>query len=152
MSNDRFFVKMEGFEDVAKELQNLGRTGSRHFSKALKAGGEVFLNLAISKAPYSNRKSSRHIRTAIDVSNIKTDLIGEPYVSVGTYIGGGKYRNDVYWAHIVEGGHRIVTKGKKKTVGWVAAKPFMQPAFEQGQKQAGDVMIDMIAKGMRLSK
>lgn len=151
MSNDRFFVTLDGFEKLMQELNEIGPKGEKAVNKALKEGGKVFLNLALSRVTYSNRNSSKHLRDAMDVSNIKYDDAGEKYVSVGTYLGGGKYRNGVYWGHIVEGGHRIVTKSGKQ-VGYVSARPFMQPAFEQGQSAATKVMADIVFSAMGLNK
>lgn len=151
MSNARFFVAAEGFEELMKEFDNMGKAGERAVNKALKEGGQVFKALTIAGAPRSNRNVATHLQDAIDVSRVKTDDAGEKYVSVGTYLGGGNYRGKVYWGHIVEGGHRIVTPSGK-VVGWVAAKPFMQPAYEQGQDKAAKVMGDIIFNAMGLKK
>lgn len=129
----------------------MGPKGEKAVSKALKAGGKVFEGLALSRVTYSSRNSDKHLRDAIKISNVKTDDAGEKYVSIGTYLGGGKYRNGVYWGHIVEGGHHIVTKSGK-VVGYVSARPFMQPAFEQGQDAATKAMADIVFSAMGLSK
>lgn len=151
MSNERFFVKDEGFEELLKELDQMGNKGEKAVDGALREGGKVFMNLAVGKVNYSKRKSNKHLRDSIKVSTIKRDDAGEKFVSVGTYLGNGRYRNNVYWGHIVEGGHWIVTK-KGKTVGYVSARPFMQPAFEQGQKEATQKMGDIVFKAMGLRK
>lgn len=151
MGNGRFFVSMEGFEDLMRDLDNISAKGEKAVNKALRAGGKVFLDLAVPLINYSNRNSSKHLRDAMAVSPIKLDDAGEKYVSVGTYLGDGKYRNSVYWGHIVEGGHRIVTK-KGKVVGYVTARPFMQPAFERGQDAATKAMAEIIFGAMGLKK
>lgn len=151
MANDRFFVQVEGFEELMRDLDNMNQKGERAVNKALREGGKVFLNLAVPLINYSNRKSDKHLRDAMAVSPVKMDDAGEKYVSVGTYLGNGNYRNKVYWGHIVEGGHRIVTK-TGKVVGYVSAKPFMQPAYERGQDRATKVMGDIVFNAMGLKK
>jgi HK97 gp10 family phage protein len=151
MANDRFYVQLEGFEDLMRDLDNISIKGERAVNKALKAGGKIFLDLALPSINYSRRDSDKHLRDAMAVSRVKVDDAGEKYVSVGTYLGGGRYRNSVYWGHIVEGGHRIVTKSGK-VVGYVSAKPFMQPAFERGQDAATKAMGDIIFGAMGLRK
>lgn len=142
-------MKIEGLEKLFNDLENLGKAGEKSQDKALKEGGKVFLNLAKSRVNRSGRKSNRHLVDAMKVSGIKKDDTGAKYVSVGTYLGKGNYRNGVYWGHIVEGGHFIKTKAGK-TVGYVSAKPFMQPAYEQGQDAATKAIAEIVFKGMGL--
>lgn len=149
MSNSGFFVKEEGFEELFQQLANMGTQGEKSAKKALKAGGDVFLKLARSGVHTSRRKSDKHLKEALKVSSAKRDETGNWYVSVGTYMGRGKYRNGVYWGHIVEGGHVIKTK-KGKVVGYVTARPFMQPAYEKGQKEAAEAIGDVVFKAMGL--
>ena len=151
MSNDRFFVEVAGFEELMMELQGLGPKGEASADKALREGGKIFMNLAINRVSYSNRKSNKHLKDSIKVSKVKHDDAGEKYVSVGTYLGNGRYRNNVYWGHILEGGHRIVTKSGK-VVGYVTAKPFMQPAFETGKNAATKAMAEIVFGAMGLKK
>ena len=151
MGNGRFFVELEGFEELMRDLDNISAKGEKAVNKALRAGGKIFLDLAVPAINYSSRNSSKHLKDAMAVSPVKMDDAGEKYVSVGTYLGGGRYRNSVYWGHIVEGGHRIVTKSGK-VVGYVSAQPFMQPAFERGQDAATKAMGDIIFGAMGLSK
>lgn len=151
MSNSRFYVDLEGFEDLMRDFDNLSQKGEKATNKALKAGGKIFLDLALPLINYSSRNSDKHLKDAMAVSPVKMDDAGEKYVSVGTYLGGGRYRNSVYWGHIVEGGHRIVTKNGK-VVGYVSAKPFMQPAFERGQDAATKAIGDIIFGAMGLNK
>ena len=149
MARGGFYVKDEGFEELFKQLSNMGTQGEKSAKKALKAGGDVFLRLARSGVHTSRRKSDKHLKEAIKVSNAKRDETGNWYVSVGTYMGRGKYRNGVYWGHIVEGGHVIKTK-KGKGVGYVTARPFMQPAFERGQSDATKAISDIVFSAMGL--
>lgn len=149
MANDRFYADIDGLEELFKQLENMGKNGEKAAKKALREGGKVFKKLAIAGVPYSKRKSDKHLKDAIDVSPVKVDEAGNSYVSVGTYLGKGKYRNGVYWGAILEGGHKIVTK-QGKQVGFVSAKPWMQPAFERGQGEATKVMSEIIYKAMGL--
>lgn len=144
------YAKLEGLDQLFNDLEKMGKAGDRAQNKALKEGGKIFLNLAKSRVNRSNRKSSKHLIDAMQVSPVKKDDTGEKYVSVGTYLGKGNYRNDVYWGHIVEGGHFIKTKSGK-TVGYVSAKPFMQPAYEQGQDAATEAIAKIIFKEMGLN-
>lgn len=145
-----FSVGIEGFQQLMYDLDNMGVKGERSVSKALRAGGEVFLNLAKSRVNYSKRKSDKHLLDAMTVSYVKINDAGQKYVSVGTYLGGGRYRNGVYWGHIVEGGHWIVNKGKVR--GYVSARPFMQPAFDSGKDEATKAIADVVFDAMGLKK
>lgn len=147
-SNDRFFISEDGFEKLIKELDGMGPKAEKSVSKALRAGGKIFLDLALSRVNVSKRKSDKHLATAMAVSYVKIGDAGEKYVSVGTYLGNGKYRNKVYWGHMVEGGHYIVNKGKVR--GYVTARPFMQPAFDNGKDAAAKAMGDVVFKAMGL--
>ena len=151
MGNERFYVELEGFDELIQDLDTMSHKGEKVVDSALKEAGKIFLNLALPLINYSNRNSDKHLKDAMRVSQIKRDDAGEKYVSVGTYLGNGNYRNKVYWGHIVEGGHRIVTKSGK-VVGYVAAKPFMQPAYERGQDAATKVIADKVFGAMGLDK
>ena len=98
--NDRFFISSEGFEALFRELDSMGVKGERAAHKALREGGKVFLGLAKGGVNRSNRKSDKHLIDALAVSTVKLDDGGNKYVSVGTYLGRGRYRNKVYWGHI----------------------------------------------------
>lgn len=146
--NERFYIAGEGFEELFNELNTMGYRGERAVARALRAGGKVFADLAKSGVNYSNRNSDKHLKDAIAVSYVKIGDAGEKYVSVGTYLGNGNYRNKVYWGHIVEGGHWIVNKGVVR--GWVSARPFMQPAFERGKDKAYDEISSIVYKSLGL--
>lgn len=141
-------VTMEGLEKIFNDLGKMGKNGEKAQDKALKAAGNVFLRLTIQGVNRSNRNSA-HLRDALKVSAVKTAEDGQKYVSVGTYLGRGKYRNGVYWGHIVEGGH-ILRSPKGKVYGYVSGRPFMQPAYERGQDEAFNAAADIIFKAMGL--
>lgn len=148
--HENFSIEAEGFEELFYELDRMGAKGEKSVSQALRAGGDVFLQIAKSHVNYSKRKSDKHLLDAMTVSYVKLNDAGQKYVSVGTYLGGGKYRQGVYWGHILEGGHWIVNKGKVR--GYVSARPFMQPAFDSGKEAAGRAVSDIVFKAMGLNK
>lgn len=141
-------AQLIGLESLYKDLQKMGAAGEKVQDKALKAGGNVFLKLALQNVTRSDRNSA-HLKDSIKVSSVKIADDGEKYVSVGTYLGRGKYRNGVYWGHIIEGGH-ILKSPKGKVYGYVSAKPFMQPAYEAGLNAATKAVGDIIFKAMGL--
>lgn len=145
-----YYAQLDGLPELFNDLEKIGKAGERAQNRALKEGGKVFLNIAKSRVNYSNRKSNKHLRDAMQISAVKTDDTGSKYVSVGTYLGRGNYRNGVYWGHIVEGGHIIKTRSGK-VVGYVSARPFMQPAYEQGQNAATDAIAKIVFKEMGLN-
>lgn len=149
MAKSGFYATMDGLEELYNDLGKMGKAGEKAQDKALKEGGKVFLTLAKSRVNRSNRKSNKHLGDSLKVSAVKTDDTGAKYVSIGTYLGGGNYRNKVYWGHIVEGGHRIVTRSGK-VVGYVSARPFMQPAYEQGQDAATAAIAKIVFREMGL--
>lgn len=146
--DERYYVADEGFEDLINELNAMNYKGEKAVTRALRAGGKVFADLAKAGVNYSNRNSDKHLRDSIGVSYVKIGDAGEKYVSVGTYLGNGNYRNKVYWGHIVEGGHWIVNKGVVR--GWVSARPFMQPAFERGKDKAHEEITKIVYKALGL--
>lgn len=145
-----FAVEMDGFEQLFYDLDNMGAKGEKSVSKALRAGGDVFLKYAQANVNYSKRKSDKHLKDALRVSYVKLNDAGDKYVSIGTYLGRGKYRNGVYWGHILEGGHWIIVKGKAR--GYVTARPFMQPAYDRGKDEATKAMADIVFDAMGLKK
>lgn len=149
MAND-FYAQLDGIELLFRELYNMGVEGEKASNKALKAGGKVFLKLMKQKVPYSDKRGNKHLRDALAVSGIKKDDTGNPYVSVGTYLGNGQYRNGVYWGHIINGGHVIKSSSNGKVIGYVAARPFMQEAFEQGQNEATQAVGKIVFEAMGL--
>lgn len=139
-----------GLDELLLDLGKMNKNVEKSQEKALKIGGEIFRKLMLSGINTSSVHKGSHLKNAIKVSPIKTDDDGQPYVSVGTYLGKGKYRFGVYWAHIVEGGHILKSSRSGKVIGYVSAKPFMQPAYVKGMKKAGDAMGDVIFKSIGL--
>ena len=141
-------VEVKGIEELFKDLDKMGDNGKKAQDKALKSGAKVFEGLMKAKAPRSGRDSA-HLVDALKASSIKLDDAGNKYISIGTYLGGGKYRNGVYWGHIVEGGHFIISPSGKN-IGYVSAKPFMEPAYQQGKERAKDEIAKIIFDAMGL--
>ena len=141
-------VELKGVNELFKDLDKMGDAGKKSQDQALKAGAKIFEGLMKSKAPRSNRNSA-HLVDALKASPIKLDDAGNKYISIGTYLGGGKYRNGVYWGHIIEGGHFIISRSGKN-VGYVTAKPFMEPAYQQGKDKAADAIAKIVFNAMGL--
>ena len=143
------YVRMEGLDTLSAELDRMGKNSDKFISKALVEGGKIFAQDARGRVSYSKLHHQSHLKNAIDVGKVKKDSAGSASVSVGTYLGGGKYRDKVYWGHILEGGHKIVLPSGK-VVGFVAAKPFMSPAYKANQKKVAETMADIVFGAMGL--
>lgn len=142
-------MTLDGLSTLFAQLDSLGEKGDKAQDKALKAGGTVFLKLMQGKVSTSTNHKTSHLKQAMKVSAVKRADDGEKYVTVGTYLGRGRYRNNVYWGHIVEGGH-VLKSRTGNVIGYVSAKPFMQSSFEQGQDAAAQAIGDIVFQGMGL--
>ena len=79
----------------------------------------------------------------------------------------GRYRNPVFYAHLMEGGHNIVragslgqqrsakgdrlirAKGTGQIIGRVAAQPFMRPAYERNRAEILRIFRQELGTGIR---
>lgn len=127
------YCRMDGLDEVLNYLDNISGDLEKRIDGILKGAGQLFADEMKANVPKSNI-NHKHLKDAIGVSKVLVDDVGGKYVLAGTSLGTGKYRNNVYWGHFVEGGHAIVSHGKNK--GFVEGKPFVQPAFNKVKGRA----------------
>lgn len=111
-------VKIKGAKLLNNALKNLPQAVERKLAmKALRKGARVILKEAKARAPVrrGTLKKSLAIRTP------PRQTKSAPRILVGA-------TRDAPHAHLVEFGHAIVVADG--AVGFVAAKPFLRPAFE----------------------
>lgn len=137
------YCELKGLEEVIAEIDNFVDKTGKTTDKILKEAGQMFAKEMKANAPKSSIKH-KHLKDSIRVSRVKRDELGAKYVTIGTYLGNGKYRNDVYWGHMVDGGHEIVKNGK--SLGYVEGKPFVQPAYEKIKDKAYSFVRDSVYK------
>jgi Bacteriophage HK97-gp10, putative tail-component len=151
---DGIHIELIGFDKLDRNLEELqldGATGERILRKALRVGGEVVQAAIIERAPVRTEGlggNSGNPAYDLPPGALKSDI--EVHVtkdketnSFAVYIEPGKYTKFV--ATMVEYGHNMVKggrlfnwnkRGKGKHLGFVEAKPFVRPAWEESQAAA----------------
>lgn len=141
------YCEINGLEEVISALEKNVFDAHRQINKILKDAGQMFCEEMKSNVPVSSI-NHKHLKDSIAVSNVKEDELGGKYVTVGTNLNNGRYRNNVYWGHFVEGGHAIVVNGKNK--GFVEGKPFIQPAYNKIKDKAYKFVSSEIYKALKI--
>jgi hypothetical protein len=145
---------------TSRSSSSTGATGERILRKALRAGGEVVQAAIVERAPERTEGlggNSDNPAYDLPVGALKSDVeihVGRDKKtnSFAVFIGPGRYTKFV--ATMVEYGHNMVRggrlfnwnkRGKGKHLGFVAAHPFVRPAFESSQDEAIEAIEQSIA-------
>ncbi|WP_031405270.1 HK97-gp10 family putative phage morphogenesis protein [Geobacillus vulcani] len=116
--------KLEGMQELLKKLETLGNEAEQVKQEALMAGAKVVQEAASQKAPRDTGKLAENIV----ISDVKEDGT----VDIGP-------DRDRFYGLFLEFG---TTK--------MAARPFLQPAFEENKEQVQQKMSDVIRRGLGL--
>lgn len=133
-------IKITGIDEIDKVLRGLPSQVNHQIMSNAHADSAKPL---IALAKVLVRKKTGNLADSIGVkrTNLKrTGLVG--LVQVGPLRGGGKKG---YNAHLIEYGHRIVTRFGK-TVGFSRKFPFMEPAFNSTKGQIESNIADNVGK------
>lgn len=134
-------LKLDGMEEVLKELYALGDKASRLENKALREGIKPIGKDMIDNSPVnSKRKSGKHAKEYLKVGGVK-EINGVKTISAGIQKAD---RSKAYYLKFHEWGWTTVN-GKKKP-----ARPFMQPAFNKNKDNVLEIMKGVLKKGLGL--
>lgn len=134
------YCELTGLDDVIAELSKLADLNP---DPALKKAGKVFEEKMKQFAP----TASNDLRNAIRCNPPKDDELGNRSVEISTKTNGGKSRNGVFYGHMVDKGHAVVTPGGKKK-GKTAGTNFVERAYAAGKNEAMEIIETEITKGM----
>lgn len=133
-------IKVTGLDEIDRVLRGLpSQVTHQIMSNAHADSAKPLIGLA----KVLVRKKSGNLADSIGVRRTslkKTGLVG--LVQVGPLRGGGRKG---YHGHLIEYGHRIVTK-LGKTVGFSRKFPFMEPAFNSTKGQIESNIADNVGK------
>jgi HK97 gp10 family phage protein len=149
-----FEMKVEGYAELKQQLQDLSQKESdRILNRALRAGAAVFQVEEEARAP---ERPDLPSGTALPPGALRADVEVRKLPGTGRrpiwIIGPGKYTSQA--AHLVELGHRIIKGGKNRLKkygiqvgpgvhdGFVPPHPYIRPAFEAGQQEAMDAIVE----------
>lgn len=133
-------IRLEGMDELIRNVQALGAKAARAENDALRAGGEVLAEAMRNNVRVSG-KNEKHIRDDIQNSRVKTQG-GVKYIETGP----GK---ETGWrAKFLEFGHALVRKGK--VIGHVPAYPFVGPAVQQAPRKMAEAMARVLKAALRL--
>jgi HK97 gp10 family phage protein len=117
-------LQLHGMQELLRQLEQVGSEAERIKKDALLAGAEVVQQAASEKAPRDTGKLAENIV----ISDIKED---------GT-VDIGPDRDRFYGLFLEFGTSKM------------AARPFLQPAFEENKEQVQQKMADVIRREMGL--
>jgi HK97 gp10 family phage protein len=133
-------LSVTGLKEIDDLLKGLPRQLQHRVLQAAHAdAAKPLIDFAQGYSPFKTGKLERSIG-AIKPPIHKATEIG--IVKIGPRRG-GIYKG--YHGHLIEYGHRIVTK-KGKTVGKTRPKPFIEPAFNVTKKRVENNIADSIGK------
>lgn len=127
-------VKLEGMDELLKQLNELGNKAGRVEGQALKEGAEIIQKAASQKAPRSDR-NKEHLADNIKISKVKTKN-GVKYIEVGPQRGD----NDKFFYG------KFIEFGTSKQ----PARPFMYPAMMENKDEVVNKMKDVIRRALGL--
>jgi hypothetical protein len=146
-------IKLEGMTELVQAMRRMPvEVRGQALEKAAISGAEVIAQAAAAAA--SGAFTSRTGKLMGVIQNLKKMvrvLVRSPeYVLVQIW------PHRVPYAHLIEGGHRLVARGSRRrragggerTLGVVAARPFVGPAYEATKEQAAQKVLDELWKSV----
>jgi HK97 gp10 family phage protein len=114
----------------------IGTKLDRMAARAEKAGNRA----AIKKAAAPMKAAAKRLTTS---KRVARDLVVRSKTELGIVsvrIGGKRLSDGIKLLHLLEFGHRLVKgskkKGNQKIIGFVAARPFLRPAYYQTREES----------------
>ena len=129
--SNKLDLKLEGMDDLLKEVEEMGSKGNRVANKALKLAAEPIFNDMVANAPEDTGKGKSQLK----IGNISTKK-GRKTLPIGLtkdVIG------EAYWLRFHEFGTYKMQ-----------ASPFLSPAYEKNRDQSQKIIIKEIKKGLGL--
>ena len=131
-------IELTGFDDLIKDLNNLGNVGNKISKKAVQAGAKIVLEQEKKDAP-RNSSGSGHAADKLKITKIKKYKSGTTVGKIG--IDSSNWE-EVKWLFFQHYGfeHHISGKFVAPHVGW------MNDSFKKCKEKAAKVMIDIASK------
>ncbi|HEX9060409.1 MAG TPA: HK97-gp10 family putative phage morphogenesis protein [Clostridia bacterium] len=124
-------VSMEGFDEIIKKLEEMGKKVDRLPNKILPEAGKPILEAAKDKAPENTGK----LKENLDMSKVK-NKDGNKYIEIGIT----KADNSpIFYGKFIEFG-----------TSKMPARPFLQPAYEEKKKETYEIIKEMLKKELEL--
>lgn len=152
-------MKLEGMEELLKEVAELGRKGSKIENNALIKAAQPILDDAVRDAPKlsGDGKSGLKIGRPITKGDSKYVLVGlqKGDISEIFYMkfqewGASPHQIEANNAKKVAGGILRSTKNKSILHPGTVARPFLGPAYERNKSKAIEIIKDELRKGLGL--
>ena len=143
-----FEIKIEGLDELKRELSQFPeQLQKKALDKAVRAGSKIIVAAARQKAPV-RANEWEGIKYPNPPGTLKKGIKAEKARRMPAY-----FRRDIigfspsaWYGALVERGHKIV-RGDK-TVGHVAAKPFLRPAFDENLEKTLNAMKEALGKAI----
>ena len=139
-------VKIQGFTELMDDLKKIPiELRTKAIAKSVRAGAKVVVKAARQKAPVRSNEWEG-INYPNPPGTLKKGIKAEKAKRQPSYI----YRDVIgfspkaWYGALVERGHKIV-RGDK-TIGHVAAKPFLRPAFDDNQDKIFEAMREKLGE------
>lgn len=143
-------MEIDGLDNLMDRLEKMGRAGGRLEGKALKTAGEVLADEMKNNLQSNGNVRTGKLRDGIKVSGVRKKG-DKKYVVVGIQKGDN---SEIFYGKFLEWGaspHQIKTKnGGVLNHPGVSAQPFLGPAYESKKKEAKDLIVEEIKKGLGL--
>src|SRR3990167_7866986 len=141
-------IKIEGLEELKKELRQFPeQLQKKALDKSVRAGSRIIVKAARNKAP-KRAQQWEGMKYPNPPGTLKKGIKAEKARRMPVY-----FRRDIigfspsaWYGALVERGHKIV-RGNK-TIGHVAAKPFLRPAFDENLNKAIEAMKETLGKAI----
>ncbi|KMY59954.1 Phage protein HK97 gp10 [Geobacillus stearothermophilus] len=127
-------IRLEGMQELLRQLEQVGSEAERIKKDALLAGAEIIQQAASEKAPRDTGKLAENI--------VISDMKEDGTVDIGP-------DRDRFYGLFVEFGRKAGTK-KGRKYPKADPHPFLQPAFEENIDRVQDEMADVIRRELRL--
>lgn len=146
--SDSFEFKIDGLDDLVRDLQAFGDAGIRRLKPALKDATEIIAATARMKAPVGTRTEEAALKKGgIKLKNgivVKVSNYRKGSYKVSGYIG---LAPGAAHGVPVELGHRLVYFGRK-TLRHVAERPFLRPAADESKNAVATIMTEAINQAL----
>lgn len=124
-------MELTGLDELIKKLEDMGKAGEKIENKALKRAGKVILDEAKENVPFRKGK----LKEGLKLSGIKRK-------GTRKYLLVGIQKNDnskIFYGKFLEFG-----------TSKMAAKPFMEPAYQNKKEEAKEIIKQELKQGLGL--
>lgn len=135
--------KIDGLEELIKQLPPLTNNAMNRLEDAANRGGNIILQKAISKAPIGYKKVNGSLEMSGKLmENLKWKPAKSNQQQKFKTSGYVWFSDDTKYGIYVELGHKLVRNGK--TIKTVQEKPFLRPAADESRTKVRNIMTDAL--------